>query len=62
MTYVPLPAAVLAGLALGVDRGMEQGHVKLLRSIWDVAAVSPERLGTSAEVLGANGNDKLLWR
>ncbi len=40
---VPLPAAVLAGLVVGVDRGMEQGHIKPQRSIRGVAAVSPER-------------------
>ncbi|XP_067306897.1 olfactory receptor 1E16-like [Pseudorasbora parva] len=33
------------GLAVDVDRSMEQGHVQLLESIWGVDAVYPDRLG-----------------
>ncbi|CAM4578236.1 unnamed protein product [Leuciscus chuanchicus] len=39
---IPLPAAVLAGLAVCVDRGVEQGHVKPYMDCWICAAVSPD--------------------
>jgi len=31
--YVGFPAAVLAGLVFGIDRGMEEGHIEPLSII-----------------------------
>ncbi len=40
---VAFPAAVLAGLAFSMYRGMEEGQIKPHSLIWGVAAVSPDR-------------------
>ncbi|MPD03559.1 hypothetical protein E2C01_099199 [Portunus trituberculatus] len=42
---IPLLAAVLAGLAAAVNRGMEEGKVKPLGLIRCVTSVSSDRLG-----------------
>ena len=63
---VSLPAAVLAGLPTGVNRGMEMGRIKPKphRISWGVAAVSPDRPGDidrGAEVCWAPSGAKRDW-